>query len=100
MAAKRKTASTPTYSAAAEELDTILDGIESGSADVDELAARVERASELMRVCRDKLSATEVRVHKIIESLGDEAAPVAEPPTAPPPASPPTTDTAPPWDED
>ena len=99
MAAKKKTAPEPTYSAAAEELDTILDGIESGSADVDELAARVERASELMRVCRDKLSATEVRVHKIIESLGDEPAPKSSS-TEPPPVQATATDATPPWDEE
>ena len=102
--ASSKKKSAPTYSAAADELDAILAEIESGSADVDELATKVERASELMHICRDKLTTTEVRVHKIIESLNEPAGTEAAgtEPTATKSAAGAGTDadeSAPPWDE-
>ena len=67
MAAKKK--SELTYTQAAEELETILDEIESGTADVDVLGEKVERASTLIRFCRETLSGTELRVRKVVEDL-------------------------------
>ena len=72
MAAKKK--SELTYTQAAEELETILDEIESGTADVDVLGEKVERASTLIRFCRETLSGTELRVRKVVEDLTAAAA--------------------------
>jgi exodeoxyribonuclease VII small subunit len=76
MAAKKKQ---PTYTEAATELETILDAIESGDADVDVLGEKVERAAELIKFCREKLTGTEQRVDKVVADLrqledGGEAA--------------------------
>ena len=59
----------PTYGEAAAELESILDRIEEGEIDVDELASQVERAALLIQVCRDKLTATEVKVKKVVQEM-------------------------------
>lgn len=59
------------YGAALKELETILREIEDERVDLDELGARVERASALIRVCRDKIARTEAQVRRILE--GEEA---------------------------
>ena len=69
MSTKKK--SDPSWSEASQELEQILRDIESGSIDLDELHARVERAAELIQVCRDKLSGTETRVRKVVDALSE-----------------------------
>ena len=65
------------YSDAIEELETILDEIEDDEVDLDDLAVKVERASELVSLCRDKIDDTEMQVKAIIDDLetddGEEA---------------------------
>ncbi|MEO0479071.1 MAG: exodeoxyribonuclease VII small subunit [Planctomycetota bacterium] len=77
MAARKK--SDLTYTKAAEELQSILDEMESGEADLDVLDKRVERAAELIRFCRESLAGTELRVQKIVDELADDSE--AEPAT-------------------
>jgi exodeoxyribonuclease VII small subunit len=60
------------YADAAQELETILDEIERGEADVDELSARVERAVSLIKHCREKLAGTELAVKRVVEQLEDD----------------------------
>ena len=60
-----------TYKDALEELEEIVNGIESEEIDVDELAKKVERASKLLTVCSEKLRKTEKEVDKIIEQLNE-----------------------------
>ncbi|MHC5065960.1 MAG: exodeoxyribonuclease VII small subunit [Planctomycetota bacterium] len=69
MAARKKTDAS--YADAAGELDEILDEIEQGSADVDVLSEKVERAAELIKLCRDKLSKTELKVEKVVKDLAE-----------------------------
>jgi len=57
------------YESAMNELDEILEKMESEEISVDELAVKVERASKLLVFCNDKLKSTEVKVNKIIEDL-------------------------------
>jgi len=57
------------YSDAIEELETILDEIEDDEVDLDDLAVKVERASELVGLCRDKIDDTEMQVKAIIDDL-------------------------------
>ena len=47
------------YTQAFEELQTIVAEMENGKISVDELAIKVKRASELIRVCKNKLTETE-----------------------------------------
>lgn len=72
MATKKKSEMPTTYSEAAEELTAILDSIETGAADIDVLSDRVERAAELIRMCREKLTGAELRVKKIVSELAAE----------------------------
>lgn len=76
MAAKKK--SELTYSQAAAELETILDEIESGTADVDVLSEKVERAAELIKHCRETLNGTEMRVQKVVEELAESTSEAAD----------------------
>ena len=60
---------TPKYGDVIEELEEILEEIEAEDVDLDDLADKVERASDLVELCRDKLDRTEVQVQSIIEDL-------------------------------
>jgi exodeoxyribonuclease VII small subunit len=46
------------YSKAIEEIETIIDKIESGSPDVDQLSEMVKKAALLIKACRTKLHDT------------------------------------------
>jgi len=65
---------TPTYREAAAEIESILARLdEETDVDIDELAARVERAAELIRYCSEKLRAAELRVEKVTRELAGAA---------------------------
>ena len=71
MAAKKKTELS--YAEGSAELESILDEIESGDADIDVLSEKVERAAALIKLCQEKLSGTEMRVNKVVEELAADA---------------------------
>ncbi|HJR26327.1 MAG TPA: exodeoxyribonuclease VII small subunit [Acidimicrobiales bacterium] len=60
------------YAAALAELETILAEIEDDAVDVDVLAARVRRAAELLRVCRDRITAAREEVGQIVAELAPD----------------------------
>ena len=62
------------YTDAFVELQQIVEDIESGQISVDELSEKVKRATELIRICKTKLSSTEEDVNKILRDLGDQDA--------------------------
>ena len=57
------------YSEAVSELNEILLGLESESIDVDDVSAKVKRAIELIKLCKDKISKTELEVRKIVKEF-------------------------------
>lgn len=57
------------YTDAFDELQEIVSDMEDGQINVDELAQKVKRATELIRICKNKLSATEGDVQKILKEL-------------------------------
>jgi exodeoxyribonuclease VII small subunit len=59
----------PDYAEAFEELQQIVSDIEEGAITVDELSAKVKRASELIRICKTKLTTVETDVNRILEDL-------------------------------
>ena len=61
-----------TYSDAFDELQSIVSEIESGDIAVDELTQRIARASELLQVCKTKLSASEEEVEKLLSRLDQD----------------------------
>lgn len=58
-----------TYTAAFEELKEIVDQLENDSISVDELTEKMKRATELMKICKDKLTKTEEEINKTIAEL-------------------------------
>jgi exodeoxyribonuclease VII small subunit len=66
----------PTYAAAVDELEAILAQLDDDRLDVDQLAERVARAAELIRLCRARISATRLEVERIVTDL--EAPPDVE----------------------
>ena len=62
----------PSYTEAFEELREIVSEIEKGEISVDELSAKVKRAVLLIKICKDKLKATEGDVNQILKELEGE----------------------------
>jgi exodeoxyribonuclease VII small subunit len=61
----------PGYAEAMAELEEILDELEGDHLDVDVLAERVRRASELLTTCRDRIARAQADVDKIVADLED-----------------------------
>ncbi len=55
------------YTEATAEIERILDRLRNEEMDVDDLAAQVARATELIAQCKKKLLKTEAEVNKILE---------------------------------
>jgi exodeoxyribonuclease VII small subunit len=65
----------PGYAAAMSELEDLLADLEDDALDIDLLATKVARASELIRFCRSRINAARVQVDRIVadlENLPDE----------------------------
>jgi exodeoxyribonuclease VII small subunit len=60
---------TVNYSDAFRELQGIVAEIENGQISVDELSDKVKRATELIRICKLKLTTTEANVNKILKDI-------------------------------
>jgi exodeoxyribonuclease VII small subunit len=57
------------YADAMRELDEILGELERDDLDVDVLAARVQRASELIRLCRGRIARAQSDVDRVVTDL-------------------------------
>jgi len=55
------------YSDAIEEIESILQKIEEGSLDVDDLDKKVRRVTDLLKLCRDRLHKTETQINRILD---------------------------------
>ena len=62
----------PTYNEAITEIEEILEKIESGELDVDELTDKVKRVAYLLETCKKKLKTTESEIQKVIDGLEKE----------------------------
>lgn len=59
------------YGEAMTELEAILDELEGDQLDVDRLAGRVQRASELLKICRTRIARAQADVDHIVADLDD-----------------------------
>lgn len=59
------------YADALAELEAILDQLEDDDVDVDVLSSKVERAAVLIRLCRGRIRAAQLRVEEIVADLDD-----------------------------
>lgn len=57
------------YTEAFEELQLIVEEMETGEITVDVLSEKVKRAAVLIQICKQKLKATELDVKKILQEL-------------------------------
>jgi exodeoxyribonuclease VII small subunit len=57
------------YADAMSELDRILGELERDDLDVDVLAERVQRASELIRLCRGRIARAQADVDRVVSDL-------------------------------
>lgn len=60
------------YLEAFDELQQIVQDIEEGTIGVDELSVKVKRASELIRICKSKLTDTEKDIETILKEMEEE----------------------------
>lgn len=58
-----------TYTQAYTELQDIVNEMETSEISIDELDTRIKRASELLKICKDKLFKTERNVQDILEEI-------------------------------
>jgi exodeoxyribonuclease VII small subunit len=61
-----------TYQQAIDELEAIVNEIENEEISVDELSEKVKRASQLIILCKTKLTKTEDEVSKVLEEMKKE----------------------------
>ncbi|MBR1543878.1 MAG: exodeoxyribonuclease VII small subunit [Muribaculaceae bacterium] len=61
-----------TYAQASEELEQIVQKMQSPECNIDELSNLTKRAKELLELCRKKLTATDEEVKKILDSMSDK----------------------------
>jgi exodeoxyribonuclease VII small subunit len=57
------------YADALAELERILAELERSDVDVDVLATRVQRASELIKLCRDRIGNARTRIEDVVGGL-------------------------------
>lgn len=57
------------YTDAHKELQEIVSEMENAEISIDELDTKIKRASELLKICKDKLFKTEKNVQDILEEI-------------------------------
>ncbi len=61
------------YAEAIAEVEEILSKMNGPGLDVDQLASYVERATELLGLCKEKLLKAQQQVEKVLDSTGKSA---------------------------
>ena len=60
------------FGEAVEELEEILARIEAQEIDIDDLARELEKAAELLTICRGKIRKAEAEVTQIVQALEED----------------------------
>lgn len=60
---------TLSFSSAMQELEAILQRIDSDEIDIDQLAEELKRAAKLLELCRGKIRKAELEVSQIVDKL-------------------------------
>lgn len=66
------------YAKALGELERILNELEGSDVDVDKLADRVARATDLIALCRERIGAARLRIDEVIADLDGPPASVPD----------------------
>jgi exodeoxyribonuclease VII small subunit len=72
MATKKTDKNEIGYAEALEELESILERLEDDDVDVDVLAEHVQRASELIELCRDRIGKAKLRIEEVVSAVDAE----------------------------
>jgi len=64
------TVNQPGYAEALAELEAILAELERDNVDVDRLAGQVQRAAELIRLCRERIGNARMQIEHVVAELG------------------------------
>ena len=56
------------YEDAVKQLETILDQLESGKIDLDDMSSELKKAQQLIKICKDRLTKTDDEIKKILEN--------------------------------
>lgn len=59
------------YTDAHKELQEIVSEMENAEISIDDLDTKIKRASELLKICKDKLFKTEKNVQEILQEIRD-----------------------------
>ena len=73
-----------TYKEATKELEAIMKAIETDAVDVDELTQKVQRSSELIKICKQKLRSAEEAIDQVFNDIDCEEPGKPAPDTANP----------------
>ena len=57
------------YASALRELEDILASLERENVDVDHLAERVQRAAELIALCRERIATAQMKIEQVVTDL-------------------------------
>ncbi|MFM8955391.1 MAG: exodeoxyribonuclease VII small subunit [Actinomycetota bacterium] len=60
------------YAQALEELERILAELEEDDVDVDKLAGHVQRASQLIELCRERIGNAKLQIEEVVKGLAKE----------------------------
>ncbi len=63
------------YNKALEEIEAIINSLSDNSIDVDELTVQVKRATELIKLCKERLQKIETDVNEILKDETDGMSP-------------------------
>ena len=55
------------YEEAVKQLEEIVAKLEAGELDIDELSAKLSQAQQLIKLCKDKLTAADTEIKAILE---------------------------------
>ena len=72
MVTKKSEKSQVGYAEALAELEEILSGLEDEDVDVDTLAEQVQRAAELIELCRERISTAKLRIEEVVANADND----------------------------
>lgn len=55
------------YEEAVQQLEVIVEQMENGELDIDQLSEKLKTAQELIKLCKEKLTKTDAEIKKILE---------------------------------
>ena len=70
--AKKKSVAELGYAEAIAELEEILETLDRDDVDVDQLSELVQRAAELIELCRERIGSAKLRIEEVVGALEDE----------------------------